>query len=85
MYGRTCSSAMCDPALSGTGCRSWIMKQVATSGSSASARAIRSPSCPAANAAMICSSPAPYIWTTADTSSSATARVAGSPAASSRS
>ena len=44
MYGRTESSASCTRCSSGTGCRSWISSSVATSGSSASEAASRSPS-----------------------------------------
>src|SRR6476646_2005034 len=85
MYGRTCSSAWLTRSASGTGCRSWIMNSVATSGSSAIVVARRAPSSPAANStSRICSRPAPYICTMADTSSSASCCVATSPTAASR-
>ncbi len=51
MYGRTESSAACTRCSSGTGCRSWISSSVATSPSSASEAAIRSPSGPASSSA----------------------------------
>ncbi len=81
-----CSSASATRSSSGTGCRSWIMQQ------GRHQRVVRERAAPArrrspasATTSTIRSRPAPYICTTADTSSSATARVAASPADSSRS